>query len=271
MDPTLNLIYHLAPFKNANYLKHLHILKHHSPSFNGVKVISIAEGPELADLHKLAPKLLPDFKILYTKNDQEFGELASWPNLITALKAHYPTPPSLTSKNYTLYAHGKGTSKETLADRENPTTATRAIQLWTNMLYFLNFHPEQLSNHLAALATNNYLISGALKREGKTTNMPEYCDFYYQGNFFWVNTNHLLTNTRQPSESKFGIEAFPSRICHIKNANNTFPNTPTKRKSLYNYNNTYELSQLLPQSEWKAYKVKLHELATLLPQAKQAA
>ena len=190
-----NLLFHLYP--SGQWMKHIDELGRYRHVFNGKRVFVIAADSSCSDNQAAAREAIqniwPDgVTIFHRENDPELRETATLVDLLQEVE-------SVAEDEITFYAHSKGTRHA-----NNP-----AVKLWTHCLYLFCLGFKSAAEE-ALLA---HPCSGAFKRYGHFSCMPESSEWHYSGAFFWFRNKDLFSKDwKQVPRIRHGAEAYLSML-----------------------------------------------------------
>lgn len=165
-----NLLYFLYPLKGSVWNWNVGQLHPFLPSFNGKKVVCLAEHDGTEPLETVAREFGdPDIEFLRFKNDPRCGEQVGFIPGLERLKSTDP-------QEITFYGHGKGVSYW------SPTVVR--MMLWAKAMYLLNLSDMGVIEKIMA----EYSAAGAFRQR-----RPWPGRWYFSGAFYWLKHSDIFS------------------------------------------------------------------------------
>lgn len=220
-----NLVYFICPLTagEARYKENLDLLLPHLHKFNGQRIVTIAQGEEIADAQGII-ELFPvdaniDFRVV--ENDPDDGET---PYFFPILDELY----SLDKEEATFYAHAKGVS---YADGHE---LLPNIREWYTRLYHYCLDDIGLIERLL----QEYTCVGCFRQEGTVgVRVSGFGPWHYSGTFFWYNHHAIYSGydygVHMPN--RFGVESWLGRSVRIENSACLYCSDMVEGNSVYKF------------------------------------
>ena len=217
-EPKLrHLLYHVCPFtKRADgmegWRRNLRQLFKRWDTFNGRKIIAVVTGEYMESPKRVIEEFAGrDIQTIFTPNDPELREAATFKPLLEALHATAPL-----DDDVFFYAHTKGNS--TNGNRDG------AIY-WRNAAYkhLLDRADEcmQALTRFPAVGTHKMVWGD---RPCPYPNGLAIGEWMFAGTFFWLRCGSVFSHPawRNVPIDRYGAEAYPSTLFDVKEAHSMF-------------------------------------------------
>lgn len=167
-----NLLYFLYPLKGSIWTWNVEQLRPFLPSFNGRKIVCLAESGGTESLETVASSFGdPAVEFLRFQNDPERGEQVGFRPGLERLESRDP-------QEITFYGHGKGVS------HWEPSVVT--MMLWARAMYLLNLSHMDVIERIMA----GHAAAGAFRMR---RHWPGPGNWFYSGAFFWLKHSETFS------------------------------------------------------------------------------
>ena len=203
-----NLIYYVCPFESSRteWIQNLRVLNHYLHTFNGKKIITIAQGKNIAhitDVREVMCDMGIDGCDIHTiDNNPELGEVIPFMKMMRLVESTSPN-------EITFYAHAKGVRPRYSGG--NLGFALKNIRIWRNaMYYFLLNDIDKIENILS-----EHPCVGCFKMLG---GLP--VPWFYAGTFFWFNHSKVFSDVNwQRIKLRFdGVECYLAEQINVEDS-----------------------------------------------------
>lgn len=190
---TRNLLYHVYPVKNSNWLRRVLRIKERLSLFNGMRVFAVAEGPETDDAMAVGRALEGErVELITVRNDPGLWETASHRELFSRLSARRDPG------EVTLWGHAKAVTRPpwTSCHRWADVMEEALTDYWPACEDVLRFHP----------------ICGAFKKVGRGWSPDQSSSsWHYSGSWFWFRNESLFSRPWEKTDRfVHGMETYSS-------------------------------------------------------------